>query len=167
MMWLQYFCFIFLVTITVALRTCDLIDCVLEWSWRTIALNSLLCADVPLRNCPLMTSNAVLIGVNFCLLLGSNAHFLNSKAFKLLSSHFLSQCNNQQNDSRDETICFKKYIWACYRIRTRKPSYCWETRMTPCCWKNGVTLKVGVEVTQDHSKCHHSVAWVWFPIWLL
>jgi len=30
-----------------------------------------------------------------------------------------------------------------------------------------VTLKLGVGVTQGHRKCHHSMAWAWFPIWSL
>jgi len=30
-----------------------------------------------------------------------------------------------------------------------------------------VTLKLEVWVTQGHQKCHRSIAWVWFPIWLL
>jgi len=27
-----------------------------------------------------------------------------------------------------------------------------------------VTLKSGLEITQDHSNWYHSKAWVWFPI---
>jgi len=27
-----------------------------------------------------------------------------------------------------------------------------------------MTLKSGLQVTQGHSKCYHSKAWVWFPI---
>jgi len=29
---------------------------------------------------------------------------------------------------------------------------------------NTVTLKSGLQVTQDHSNWYHSKAWVWFPI---
>jgi len=32
---------------------------------------------------------------------------------------------------------------------------------------NIVTVKSGLEVTQDHWNWCHSKAWVWFPIWIL
>jgi len=33
--------------------------------------------------------------------------------------------------------------------------------------KNVVTLKSGLEVTQDHWKWYHSTDWIWFPISVL